>query len=49
MAALAREAAEMEYPPELDDDEPLLEETSEKAVTSEMATYVNAISRSMKK
>lgn len=35
---------------ELDDDEPLLdEETSEKAVTSEMATYVNAISRSVKK
>ena len=34
---------------ELDDDEPLLEETSEKAVTSEMANYVNAISRSIKK
>lgn len=34
---------------ELDDDEPLSEETSEKAVPSEMATYVNAISRSVKK
>jgi len=34
---------------ELDDDEPLLEETSEKAVPSEMAQYVNAISRSIKK
>jgi hypothetical protein len=33
----------------LDDDEPLLdEETSEKAVTSEMASYINAISRSVK-
>ena len=34
---------------ELDDDEPLLEETSEKNVNPEMAGYVNAISRSMKK
>lgn len=34
---------------QLDDDEPLLEETSEKAVPSEMAQYVNAISRSIKK
>ena len=34
---------------ELDDDEPLAEETSEKAVPSEMASYVTAISRSVKK
>jgi len=34
---------------ELDDDEPLMEETSEKNVNPEMAGYVNAISRSMKK
>ena len=34
---------------ELDDDEPLSEETSEKAVPSEMASYVTAISRSVKK
>jgi len=34
---------------QLDDDEPLLEETSEKTIPSEMAGYVNAISRSIKK
>ena len=34
---------------ELDDDEPLAEETSDKPVASEMAQYVNAISRSIKK
>ena len=34
---------------DLDDDEPLAEETSEKAVPREMAQYVNAISRSIKK
>ena len=34
---------------DLDDDEPLAEEVSEKAVPSEMANYVNAISRSIKK
>ena len=34
---------------ELYDDEPLLEETSEKNVNPEMAGYVHAISRSMKK
>jgi hypothetical protein len=34
---------------ELDDDEPLMEEMSEKTVNPEMAGYVNAISRSMKK
>lgn len=33
----------------LDDDEPLTEETSEKAVDPGMANYVNAISRSIKK
>jgi hypothetical protein len=34
---------------ELDDDEPLTEETADKPVDPEMATYVNAISRSIKK
>jgi len=34
---------------QLDDDEPLAEETSEKTIPSEMAGYVNAISRSIKK
>ena len=34
---------------DLDDDEPLAEDTSEKAVPREMAQYVNAISRSIKK
>jgi vacuolar-type H+-ATPase subunit E/Vma4 len=34
---------------ELDDDEPLSEETTEKSVNPEMANYVNAISRSIKK
>jgi hypothetical protein len=34
---------------ELDDDEPLTEETAEKPVPAEMANYVNAISRSIKK
>lgn len=34
---------------ELDDDEPLTEETVDKPVDPEMATYVNAISRSIKK
>jgi len=34
---------------ELDDDEPLTEETADKQVPAEMANYVNAISRSMKK
>ena len=34
---------------ELDDDEPLTEETAEKHVDPEMAQYVNAISRSIKK
>jgi len=34
---------------ELDDDEPLTEEAAEKPVPAEMANYVNAISRSIKK
>lgn len=34
---------------ELDDDEPLTEETADKQVPAEMANYVNAISRSIKK
>ena len=34
---------------ELDDDEPLTEETADRLVPSEMANYVNAISRSIKK
>jgi hypothetical protein len=34
---------------ELDDDEPLTEETADKPVPAEMANYVNAISRSIKK
>ena len=34
---------------QLDDDEPLAEETSEKTIPSERAGYVNAISRSIKK